>query len=138
LRSGCVGLMQSVASDRGPMLFATRVAGTLGTAWAEGDRVQVADAAGTRDIECPPELAVAPPDPPPSDMLHSAYDLLHSTGIDVGPYTRLCEQFLARIEGRAGSGDPAPATFADGVATMEVMDAIRASARAGRSVELSP
>ena len=137
LRSGCVGLMQSVASDRGPMLFATRVAGTEGTAWAEGDRVQVADAAGTRDVECPPDLAVGAADPPPADMLVSAYDLLHSTGIDVGPYTRLAERFLTRIEGGTASVDPAPATFADGVATMEVMDAIRQSAREGRSVELS-
>jgi len=138
LRDGCVGVMQSVASDRGPMLFATRIAGTDGTAWAEGDRVQIADRAGTRDIACPPELAVPPADPPPGDLLHSAYDLLHSTGIDVGPYTRLAEQFRARIEGGAGSVDPAPATFVDGVATMEVMDAIRRSARAGRSIDLSP
>jgi predicted dehydrogenase len=138
LRNGCVGLMQSVASDRGPMLFATRVAGTQGTAWAEGDRVQVADAAGTRDIECPLDLVVPAADPPPADMLVSAYDLLHSTGIDVGPYTRLAEQFRSRIEGAAASVDPAPATFVDGVATMEVMDAIRRSARDGRSVELSP
>jgi predicted dehydrogenase len=137
LRGGCVGLMQSVAGDRGPMLFVTRVAGTKGTAWAEGDRVRLADASGTRDVACPSDLAVVAPDPPPADLLVSAYDLLHSTGIDVGPYTRLAEQFRARIEGAAGSLDPAPATFADGVAAMEVLDAIRRSAREGRSVELA-
>jgi predicted dehydrogenase len=137
LSSGCVGLMQSAAGDRGPMLFATRVVGTQGTAWAEGDRVRVADAGGMRDVSCPSDLAVAAPDPPPADLLVSAYDLLHSTGIDVGPYTRLAEQFRARIEGAAGSLDPAPATFADGLATMEVLDAIRHSAREGRSVELA-
>jgi predicted dehydrogenase len=137
LRGGCVGLMQSVAGDRGPMLFATRVAGTQGTAWAEGDRVRVADATGTRDLSVPSDLAVAAPDPPPADLLVSAYDLLHSTGIDVGPYTRLAEQFRVRIEGAVGSLDPVPATFADGVATMEVLDAIRRSAREGRSVELA-
>jgi predicted dehydrogenase len=136
LRDGCTGLMQGVASDRGPMLFATRVAGTGGTAWAEGDRVFVADAEGTREIEAPAALAVAAPDPPPPDLLVSAYDLLHSTGIDVGPYTRLYEEFRTRIEGGAGTTDPAPGTFADGVATMEVLDAIRQSAREGRSVEL--
>jgi len=135
-RGGCAGLFQSVAADRGPMLFATRVAGTEGTAWAEGDRVRVADADGTRDIACPADLVVPPADPPPADLLVSAYDLLHSTGIDVGPYTRLAEQFRVCIEGGPASLDPAPATFADGVATMEVMDAIRESARAGRSVEL--
>jgi predicted dehydrogenase len=135
-RTGCAGVFQGVAADRGPMLFATRVAGTKGTAWAEGDNVRVADAAGTRDIPCPSDLAVGPAAPPPADVLVSAYDLLHSTGIDVGPYTKLAEQFRARIEGGPGSADPAPATFADGVATMEVLDAIRESARTGRSVEL--
>lgn len=136
LRNGCAGLFQSVAGDRGPMLFATRVAGTRGTVWAEGDRVRVAAADGTRDVACPLELAVAAPDPPPPDLLVSAYDLLHSTGIDIGPYTRLAERFRTRIEGAPGMLDPAPATFADGVASMEVLDAIRQSALEGRSVEL--
>jgi predicted dehydrogenase len=137
LRSGCVGVMESVASDRGPMLFVTRVAGTGGTAWAEGDRVRVADANGTREIAAPPDLAVPAADPPAADLLHSAYDLLHSTGIEVGPYVRLFEQFLARIEGTTEALDPAAATFADGVAAMRVLDAIRRSAREGRSVDLS-
>ena len=35
---GAAGVMQSVAADRGPMLFTTRVVGSRGTAWAEGDR----------------------------------------------------------------------------------------------------
>jgi predicted dehydrogenase len=134
---GCAGIMQGVASDRGPMLFATRIAGTAGTAWAEGDRVQVADRDGTREIAGPADLAVAPADPPAPDLLHSAYDLLHSTGIDVGPYTRLAQEFRIRIEGGPGSTDPAPATFADGVATMVVMDAIRRSALEGRSIDVS-
>jgi predicted dehydrogenase len=137
LRSGCVGVLQSVAADRGPMLFATRVAGTHGTAWAEGDRVRVADADGTRDVACPPDLAVAAAAPPAADLLVSAYDLLHSTGIDLGPYTRLAEHFRARIEGSSLSLDPAPATFADGVAAMEVLDAVRRSAYEDRSVELT-
>ena len=126
---GAVGLMQSVAADRGPMLFATRVVGTLGTAWAEGDRVQVADATGTREIALPDELRVAVPEPPPADLLVTAYDLLHSFGIDYGPYVRLCEHFLARIEHRTPPAGAEPATFVDGVAGMAVLDAIRASAR---------
>lgn len=137
LRNGCTGIMQSVASDRGPMLFATRVAGTKGAVWAEGDRVQVTDASGTRELPIPDAIAVAPPDPPPMDLMHTTYDLLHSTGIDMGPYTRLCETFLALIEGRAIPQNPQPATFADGVKSMEVLDAIRASAaNGGAYVEL--
>ena len=49
---------------------------------------------------------------------------------------RLFERFRARIAGAPVPADPVPATFADGVATMEVLDAIRQSAREGRSVEL--
>ena len=139
LRDGCTGVMQSVAADRGPMLFGTRVVGTSGTAWAEGDRVLVAGVEGTREIEMPSDLAVAAADPPPPDLMVTAYDLLHSTGIDVGPYTRLFERFRARIEGddAARASGPEPATFADGVATMEVLDAIRRSAREGTSVQVA-
>jgi predicted dehydrogenase len=135
---GTAGVMQSVAGDRGPMLFATRIAGTGGAAWCEGDRVHVADAAGTRELPLPPELAVAPPDPPPGDLIVTPYDGLHSMGIDMGPYTRLFEVFHGRIAGRdAGRLDPAPATFADGVASMAVLDAVRRSAREGTTIEIA-
>jgi predicted dehydrogenase len=128
---GVAGVMQSVAVDRGPMLFATRVVGTLGTAWAEGDRVSVADPSGAREIAMPDELRVLAPEPPPADMLVTAYDMLHSFGIDFGPYVRLCEHFLARIEGSTPPAGPQPATFADGVASMTVLDAIRTSDATG-------
>jgi predicted dehydrogenase len=135
--SGAAGIMQSVASDRGPMLFATRVIGSSGTAWAEGDRVQVADASGSHDVATPPDLAVGPADPPPADLMHTAYDLLHSTGIDFGPYTQLACVFRDAIGGRnVDTFDPRPATFADGVASMAVIDAIRRSARDGTTVEV--
>ena len=85
-----------------------------------------------------PELGVAPPLPPPSDLIVTAYDQLHSFGIDYGPYMRLYEHFAARIVGGKAPAGPAPATFADGVANMAVLDAIRASAAAGgRTVELT-
>ena len=136
LRSGVAGVMQSVASDRGPMLFVTRLVGTRGTVWSEGDRVQVADESGTHTVPVPPELALAAPEPPPSDLLVTAYDLLHSTGIDVGPCTRLAAAFRAGIAGETFADDPPPATFTDGVAAMEVLDAIRQSAVQGCAVEL--
>jgi predicted dehydrogenase len=128
---GAVGVMQSVAADRGPMLFATRVVGTLGTAWAAGDRVGVHDANGRREVAMPDELHVASPEPPPADLLVTAYDMLHSFGIDYGPYVRLCEHFLARIERRTPPPGAEPAGFVDGVASMAVLDAIRASDAAG-------
>ncbi|HWC33612.1 MAG TPA: Gfo/Idh/MocA family oxidoreductase [Mycobacteriales bacterium] len=125
--NGCDGFMQSTASDRGPFLITSRIAGTRGTVWTEGDTVTVADDAGTRVMPIPDELVTPAAEPPPADLLVTAYDWLHSTGIDLGPYTRLFETFGRLIDGQPISG-PAPATFADGVAAMRVMDAIRRSA----------
>jgi predicted dehydrogenase len=93
--------------------------------------VSVGDADGTRAIALPDELRVAAPEPPPPDLLATAYDQLHAFGIDYGPSVRLCEHFLARIERRPPPPGAAPATFADGVANMAVLDAIRSSAAAG-------
>jgi predicted dehydrogenase len=57
--------------------------------------------------------------------------MLHSMGIDLAPYTRLAETFRDLISGSPIPPDPRPATFADGVANMVVLDAIRRSAAAG-------
>ena len=135
-RSGVDGIMQSTVGAWGPPVFVTRIAGTHGTVWQEFDTVRVADATGTREIPAPADLPLAPPAPPPGDLLVTAYDGLHAFGIDMVPYTRLCTTFLDLIEGRAVPADPAPATFADGVAGMQVLDAIRASARDHRWVDL--
>jgi predicted dehydrogenase len=134
---GCDGVMQSSAADRGPFLITSRIAGTRGTVWAEGDTVKLADEDGTRTVEVPDDLVTAPAEPPPADTLVTAYDWLHSTGIDVGPYTRLFETFRDLIRGTPIDDRPAPATFADGVAAMRVMDAIRRSAADGTWVGLA-
>jgi predicted dehydrogenase len=135
---GCDGVMQSSAADRGPFLITSRIAGTRGAVWAEGDNVQIADAAGTRAVPMPADLATAAAEPPPPDMLVTAYDWLHSTGIDMGPYTRLFDTFRRLIDGEPIDDRPAPATFADGVAAMRVMDAIRRSAADGAWVDIAP
>ena len=134
--SGVDGIMQSTVGAWGPPVFCTRVAGSAGTVWAEFDTVRVADAAGTREIPAPRDLPLAPPDPPPGDLLVTAYDGLHAFGIDLAPYTRLCRTFLDLVEGRPVPADPPPATFADGLAGMQVLDAIRRSARERAWVEL--
>ena len=126
------GVMQSSAGSFGTILVTTRIAGTRGTLTLEGEQVVLADASGSRVLPPPDDLRTAPPDPPPSDLLVTAYDWMHSTGIDMGPYTRLFEVFRDMIDGKPAPEDPAPATFADGVATMEVMDAVRQAA-AGRT-----
>jgi predicted dehydrogenase len=135
-RSGVAGVMQSTVAAWGPPVFVTRVAGDRGTVWAEFDTVRIADAAGTREVPAPADLPLARPDPPPGDLLSTAYDGLHVFGIEMAPYTRLFTTFLDLIAGRPVAADPPPATFADGLAGMQVLDAIRQSARERRWVAI--
>jgi predicted dehydrogenase len=137
-RSGVAGVMQSTVGAWGPPIFTTRVAGTAGTMWQEFDTVRVADANGTRTVPTPDDLPLASADPPPADLLTTAYDALHQFGIEIVPSTRMCETFRALIEGRAVPDDPRPATFADGLAAMRVLDAIRRSDRERAWVEVEP
>jgi predicted dehydrogenase len=84
-------------------------------------------------LETPADLALPTP-PATSDDPRHRY-----THLELGPYTRLCEALRAGIEGKAlPSRVPVP-TFADGLACMRVLDAIRASAAAdGETVAVSP
>ena len=52
------------------------------------------------------------------DLMVTAYDLMHSMGIDLHPYTRLFAVLRDRILGVEVADDPPAATFADGVAGM--------------------
>lgn len=133
LTSGAVAVLASTASDRGWPVIETRVAGSEGTAWIAGigADVFVADARGTRQIAVPDDLVTPPPEPPPSDALQTAYDRMVGHGFDLGPYTRLAAAFRDRILGLPPAPGPQPATFADGVTDMAVLDAARASAAAG-------
>ena len=131
--AGCAGVMQSTAADRGPMVVITRVAGTRGTAWIEdiGATVKVADRVGTRIVPVGADLPTGAPERLPRGALHTAYDRMIAHGLDLGPYTCLAAAFRDLVLGRSIADDPRPATFADGVAGMEVLDAVRASARDG-------
>jgi predicted dehydrogenase len=133
--SGCAGVMQSTAADWGPPIVITRIAGTAGTAWIEGigATVNIADRNGTRRIAVGPDLPTGRPEPLPPGVLHTAYDRMIAHGLDLGPYTCLAAAFrdrilVARGDERTLPDDPQPATFADGVAGMAVLDAARASA----------
>ena len=108
LRSGVEGVMQSTAGAWGAPMFATRIAGTHGTVRVEFDTVWVDDAGGSRQVPVPDDLVLPPPDPPPSDLLVTAYDQLHAFGIDLPPYTRLAQTFADMIAGRPVPADPPP------------------------------
>jgi predicted dehydrogenase len=137
LHQGVDGIMQSSAGTWGRFLSCTQFAGSRGTLWLEGDEVWVADRGGARCLPVPEDLAVRAPAPPPMDGLTTAYEIMHLTGIDFGPYVRLYECFRDLIRRRPIAADPAPATFADGVADMAVLDAIRKSAAEGRWVRIA-
>jgi predicted dehydrogenase len=136
LEEGVVGFMASTAADRGPMLVETRVVGTKGSAWIDGlgDSVWVADAHGSRQIEVPPELRTAAASAPPRSLLDTTYEQMIGHGLDFGSYTRLAEHFSARINGQVPPAGPEPATFADGVVAMTVLDAMRRSATTQQTV----
>ena len=131
MRNGCVGVLQSTASDRA-IIVETRVTGSTGSAWIEGvgDKVKVADASGVRTLAVPDELRGEPAPPLPEGAVTTTYEQMITFGVEYGPYTRLAAAFRDRIRGVAPVG-PAPATFTDGVAQMTVLDAARHSSRHG-------
>ena len=137
MRNGTdVALVQSGAAA-GPGASMIRVMGTTGTLWAEGDTVYVADdtSPGGRILQPPPELAL-----PNVDALATG-PLAEMTRSELPPYIRLAQAFREAIErGGEGQGDgggesptvgPRPATFRDGLACMQVLEAVRRSASGG-------
>ena len=139
MRSGVSGTLQSTSGDWGPPVMITRVSGTAGAAWVDGAgaTVRVADRHGTRTIPVPDDLVYEGTAPPlPEGIVHTMYDQMISHGMDFGPYTLLASVLRNRILGVEVPPEPAAATFADGVAQMEVLDAVRLSARQGVTVDV--
>jgi predicted dehydrogenase len=122
---GAEGVIQQTAAAWGPSAAMARVAGTDGTVWLDEGAVWVADRDGARELPVPADLEL-PPAPAVSDDPSRRFSHL-----ELGPYTRLCEVFRAGVDGREPVSAVAPPTFADGLASMQVLDAIRASAAQG-------
>lgn len=128
LHNGVEGVMHSSCASSGQFVAVTKVTGTGGSAWLQGEDVWIDDGSGPRQLNPPADLPNVAPVPPPGELIRTAYDGWHSMGIDLAPYTRVCEVLRDRILGRAVADDPEAATFADGVAGQAVLDAIRQSA----------
>ena len=127
LRSGVVGVIeQSGASWRG--VGHTVVTGTTGTLAIEGGRAWLADADGRRALD--EAAADRSPDQPGA--------LERMTSAELPAYTELCAAFSRAIRGEEPEGDVPMPTFADGAATMAVMDAARKSAAAGGELVAIP
>ena len=131
MQSGVEGSMQQSAGAWGGPATLCRCAGSKGTVWIESGKVMLADKAGTRELPLPDDL-VLPPPPPPADP-NSASRMSH---FELGPFTRLCEALMTAITGTGRPPAVVPPTFADGLATMRVMDAMRRSSAAGGALQV--
>lgn len=127
LDNGATVLLHSSCAIAGPFVMVTKITGDRGTAWLEGDELWIDDGSGAKAMPLPDDLPVVAPVPPPGDLLQTAYDGLHSMGIDLEPYTRLYTRLRDQLRGLDVPDDPVAATFADGLACQRVLDAIRHS-----------
>jgi predicted dehydrogenase len=134
--SGAAGLLHSSCAAGGQFVVATKVTGTAGSAWTQGDEVWVDTGSGPTLVAMADDLPVVTLVPPPSELLHTTYDMWHSTGMDLAPYTRLYTVMRERILGNEVPDDPAAGTFVDGVANQAVVDAVRASSATRGWVEV--
>jgi predicted dehydrogenase len=135
MRNGLEGVIQSSAGAWGPPLDVARVCGSEGTLWTENGEVRFAGRSGARTLEIASALALPPIPPIPPDPRHETPRWKGLVQVELAPYTVLCRTLKAAIEGRPPASPVRPATFADGVAAMQVMDAIRASAREGGALK---
>ncbi len=130
---GAEGVVQQTAAAWGPALDVVRVLDTEGTAWVEGSDIRVADREGTRVVPTADDLRLPPLPPLGSDPRQETAKWRLLVQSELRPYVRLCESFRVLIEGGAPPKAVSLPTFADGVAEMEVLDAIRASAASSGS-----
>jgi predicted dehydrogenase len=132
MRSGCEGILQQSAAVWGDRIETIRVAGPHGSLTLDGDSVSLADSAGTRTLEPigpPLPLEVEPSDDPRHRFTH----------IELGPATVQAGLLRDLALGRPPTYDIVPpATFADGLACMQVLDAVRASAANGGAATSVP
>jgi predicted dehydrogenase len=127
---GCEGVIAMSAAVWGAEFQVMRIAGTTGNLVAEPGSVTVSTAEGTRAVELD---ALATNSGSSDDPRH------RFTHLELPPAVAQAQAFLRLINGgRIEDEQVPPATFADGVASMEFLDAVRQSAGAdGAPVEVT-
>ena len=130
---GCAGVLHSSCALSGANIPVTKIGGTKGAVWLDGDEVWVDCGGGSELVPDPEDVPRVLPDPPAVEFLPAyARDTgWHTTGAEMAPFTRLYQQLRAGIEGTPTSQDPPAATFVDGAASQAVQDAARLSATSG-------
>jgi predicted dehydrogenase len=125
-RSGVEGVLHQTAASWIPHASGLAVvAGTAGTIEVTGEGVFLSSRDGRRTFDVPDDLRLAEP------RTHTDDPRERFTHLELGPYTKLAEVLRAGVEGRSVTPSVAAPTFADGVAGMRVLDAIRKSAASG-------
>ncbi len=131
MKNGVEGILQQCSGAYGPMTELSHIAGSKGRIWFDGPVVHFADADGTREVPVPADLELPPPPPLTTDPRNQRVDWQAMAYVEIAPYTELCRSLKSAILGEIPASPVPVATFADGLANMQVMDAIRASAEAG-------
>jgi predicted dehydrogenase len=131
LTTGLEGMVQQATAIWGPGIETMRIMGTKGSIWLDGTEVKIADADGMRSVAIDKDLELPPMPPLPADPRHETAKWKFLVSMELPAYVRLSEIFLAVIEGREPSRTVPIPTFRDGLASMEVIDAIRSSSAHG-------
>jgi predicted dehydrogenase len=141
LVGGCTGILHSSCAVAGPAMPTTKIGGTDGAAWLEGDVVWVDSGDGPRRVSDPADLPRVPPQPPPAEFLppYARDTGWHTSGMDRVLFARVYERMYKKIAGIPAAEEPQAATFFDGAAFQAVLDAVRRSDREdGRWVDVDP
>ncbi|WP_433220578.1 Gfo/Idh/MocA family protein [Dactylosporangium sp. CS-047395] len=115
---GAIAVLQESAATWGEPAEVTRIAGTDGTVSIVDGHAFLATAGGTR------RLTPEPSPPPPTD----AADARPWTAAEIAAYTGLAQWLYRRLDDPHLTEVPAPATFADGLSVLRVVEAIEAAA----------
>lgn len=120
--AGCEGVIAMSAAVWGAEFQVMRIAGTTGSLVAEPGSVTVSTADGTEPVDlAAPDVSAGNSDDPRHRFTH----------LELPPAIAQAQAFRRLIEaGRIEDEQVRPATFADGVASMEFLDAARRSAAA--------
>jgi predicted dehydrogenase len=131
MMSGLEGTLQESSGTYGPRISFSRVVGDKATLWMDDHGTYFADGKDEYQLAIPDDLVLPPPPPLTADARHDETYWKAMAFAEIAPYTALCRRFRAAILGEPATSPVPMATFADGVAHMQVLDAIRASAKHG-------
>lgn len=136
LTNGAEGTIQQTGGAFGTPAGLFRIAGTEGSIWIDNDKVFLATKEDTHQLDMPKDLLL-PQVVPSTDPRQQTVEWQRLTSLELSPYTQLCKHLRALIEGSHPPGPVCPATFDDGVRSMNVLEAVRRSARQnGASIDL--